>query len=102
MKLKRILLIPLLVASLQAASVSDLTFTLINSDTEYSVSDCLTSASGSLDIPSTYSGLPVTSISSLAFDGCTNITNISIPNSVDTIGAAVVLGIDRALCTVIS
>ena len=56
MKLKTLLILPLLVASLQAASVSDLTFTLINSGTEYSVSGCLNSASGSLNIPSTFGG----------------------------------------------
>ena len=54
MRFKTLLILPLLVASLQAASVSDLTFTLINGGTEYSVTDCVSNASGSLDIPSTY------------------------------------------------
>ena len=85
MKFKTLLIVPLFVASLQAASVSDLTFTLINGDTEYSVSDCLETASGSLDIPSTYNGLPVTSIGNEAFNGCTSLTGITIPDGVTSI-----------------
>lgn len=86
MKFKNLLLIPLLVASLQAASVSDLTFTLINGNTEYSVSDCNGSASGSLIIPSNYNGLPVTQIGYLAFRGCSSVSSITIPGSVTSIG----------------
>ena len=44
-------------ASLQSASVDDLTFTLNDAGTEYSVSDCLDTATGSLDIPSVYNRL---------------------------------------------
>ena len=94
MKFKYLLFFPLLVASLQAASVADLTFTLNGDGTEYSVTDCLTSASGSLDIPSTYNGLPVTSIrgglglgGNGAFFGRTDLTSIIIPDSVTSIGS---------------
>ena len=78
--LKSLLILPFFVASLQASSVTDLTFTLINGDTEYSVSDCLTSASGSLEIPSTNNGLPVTSIGGQAFSNCSCLTSISFSN----------------------
>jgi hypothetical protein len=86
MKFKYLLFFSLLVASLQAATVDDLTFTLNGDSTEYSVTDCLTSASGSLEIPSTYNGLPVTSIGYQAFLFCNGLTSITIPDSVTSIG----------------
>ena len=86
MKFKYLLFFSLLVASLQAASVADLTFTLNGDGTEYSVSDCLETASGSLDIPSTYNGLPVTSIRNFAFYVRSSLTSVTIPDSVTSIG----------------
>ena len=41
--------------------------------------------SGNIVIASTYSGLPVTGIGSYAFQSCTSLTNVTIPNSVTTI-----------------
>ena len=69
MNIKCLLMFTLLAATLQAASEADLTFALNGSSTEYIVSDCNLSASGNLDIPSTYAGKPVTSIGQSAFQG---------------------------------
>ena len=84
MSIKSLLVLPLLLVALQAASEDDLTFTQ-NGSHEYSVSNCDPSASGILDIPDIYNGKPVTSIGTSAFQGCSGLTNISIPNSVASI-----------------
>lgn len=72
--------------TVSAASESDVTFELNDDGKSYGVSYCENSASGSLTIPSTYNGKPVTSISYLAFYGCANLDSITIPNSVTSIG----------------
>ena len=67
--------------------VSDkLVFTLNDEGTAYSVTDMDTSAAGSVTIPSTYNGLPVTSIGDWAFMGCRSLTEVIIPDSVTSIG----------------
>ncbi|MBQ6010155.1 MAG: leucine-rich repeat protein, partial [Kiritimatiellae bacterium] len=45
-----------------------------------------TSTSGSIAIPSTLGGYPVTCIGSEAFYGCSGLTNVTIPDSVTSIG----------------
>lgn len=83
------LLAALLVANLvmiQAASSSDLTFTLNSDGTGYVVSKCNTAATGTLSIPATYSGKPVVEIGREAFLDCTKLTSVTIPTSVKTIG----------------
>ena len=40
-----------------------------------------------ITIPATFKGLPVRGIDTNAFNGCTNITSVSIPNSVLSIGS---------------
>ena len=51
----------------------------------YSVSDCDTAASGKMFIPSTFNGLPVTSIGYRAFDRCSSLTSMTIPDGVTSI-----------------
>ena len=45
-----------------------------------------TGPGGAVTIPGTINGLPVTSIGDHAFYYCTNLTNVTIPNSVTNIG----------------
>lgn len=61
------------------------------SETTVEVDDCSQNITGPIEIPQTvkYAGVDyiVTSIGSLAFYGCTGLTEISIPNGVTDIGA---------------
>ena len=50
-----------------AATENDLTFTLSDDGTYYSVTDCDEYASGEIVIPATHYGLPVTNIGESAF-----------------------------------
>ena len=61
-----------------------LNYSLNAGGTSYSV-DYNSCTAGDVIIPSTYNGLPVTSIVT-AFYGCTTITSVTIPNSVTSIG----------------
>ncbi len=70
-----------------AASVSDLKFTLNGDGKSYSASAQNKDMSGSLVIPSTFAGYPVTSISKDGFYSCKNITSVTIPDSVTSIGS---------------
>ena len=83
------LLVALLLANfvmIQAASSSDLTFSLNAAGNGYIVSDCKTTASGTLSIPATYNSKPVVEIGREAFLDCTALTSVTIPTSVKTIG----------------
>ncbi len=68
-----------------------LEFSLINNDTEYSVT-AYTGSSTEVFIPGTYEGKPVTSIGDGAFADCLEITSVRIPNSVKVIGYSVFFG----------
>ena len=50
------------------------------------ITDCNEIVSGALAIPLTYDGKPVTSIGDRAFWKCTNLTSVTIPDSVTRIG----------------
>ena len=68
-----------------AASVDDLRLVPSDDDKSYYVYDCNENATGDLVIPSTYNGLPVTHIVDYAFEYCTSLTSVTIPDSVTSI-----------------
>ena len=76
----------------QAASGSDLAFTLNPDEETYSVSDCKESASGKLVIPENHNGLSVTSISDRAFENCSNLESVYIHSAVTSMGESVFAG----------
>ncbi len=65
-----------------------LVFAINDDGTSYSVSDIGTAIDTDISIPSTYNGLPVTSIGYSAFSDCTSLTSVEIPNSVTSIDNA--------------
>ena len=70
--------------TVSAATYGQLTYTVSNG--KVTITGCDTSASGALTIPSTISGYPVTSIGNSAFEDCTSLTGITIPDGVTRIG----------------
>ena len=58
----------------------------VGTDNKVTITDCKESAKGAITIPSEIDGKPVTSIGYKAFQDCTGLTSITIPNSVTSIG----------------
>ena len=62
------------------------------SDFKYEIDDSevtitnYTGGSGDVIVPSMIDGFPVTCIGDNAFQGCTSLTSITLPNSITTIG----------------
>ena len=63
-----------------------LAYTLSDDGASYYVSGIGTCTDTELIISSTYNGLPVTQIYNAAFDGCTQITSVIIPEGVTRLG----------------
>lgn len=70
--------------SVYAAGEDNLTITVY--DDFAAVTSCRTYASGVIDIPSSKDGVPVVMISNYAFEDCSKITQVNIPESVTKVG----------------
>ena len=71
-----------------------LRFSLINGETEYEVMCGDVDLSGEVEIPSSYKGMPVTSIAREGFKDCRELTGIIIPESITEICASAFEGCD--------
>ena len=65
----------------------------VGTDNKVTITDCKESAKGAITIPSEIDGKPVTSIGYKAFQDCTGLTSITIPNSVTSIENASLFGV---------
>ena len=74
------------VVTVSAFAVGEDALTINTYDGFAVVSACRQNASGVIDIPSTYNGLPVTQISDSAFANCNSITQVNIPDSIKKVG----------------
>ncbi|MBQ3592921.1 MAG: leucine-rich repeat domain-containing protein [Clostridia bacterium] len=75
-----------LVANAATSGIYTYTVSYTVSGGKATIVSCDTSDSGTVEIPSTLGGYPVTAIEAWSFDECALITGITIPDSVESIG----------------
>ena len=83
-----ILLVFAMAVPVSAGTYGDLTYQITAEmiACEVTITDCSTSATGEMIIPSEIEGYPVTRIGYRAFLDCSSLTSVTIPNSVTSIG----------------
>jgi len=72
--------------SIKASAESSGIYTYSVTDGQATITDCDSTASGAITIPSTFGEYPVTSIGYSAFSDCRGLTSVTIPDSVTSIG----------------
>ena len=77
------------IGTITAGALTSGNYTYTVSNGAATITDCNTSVSGSITIPATIGGYPVTTIGSEAFKNCTNLTSATIGNNVTTINRSV-------------
>jgi len=81
------------VAVINTATEGYYAYTVSNG--EATITGCGEDVSGDIIIPSTLGGYPVTTIGNYAFDSCTSLTAVTIPDSVQTIDSYAFCDCDR-------
>ena len=84
--LAAVILLPNVGGDLSVSALTDGNYIYTVSNEEVTITDFGASYSGSLSIPFTLGGYPVTSIGSRAFEDCTKLTSVTIPYYVTSIG----------------
>ena len=80
------------VGTITASAETSGYYTYSVSDGEAEITGYEGSISGDITIPSELGGYPVTSIGNCAFEGCENLTSVTIPSSVTSIGDSAFYG----------
>ena len=81
-----IMLLGIIPVGMISASAADDVLTYDISDGEVTVESCSISATGAVVIPSSYNGYPVTEVALYAFQNCSKVKSITVPDSVKKIG----------------